>query len=69
MLKNVKPLVIHTASAKGENIYDKLKEIFDRPTPPPVPQKTEAPAPAPAPATDAEPEVTSNSVPDDAPAA
>ena len=57
--------VIHTASAKGENIYDKLKEIFDRPTPPPVPQKTEAPAPA----TDAEPEVTSNSVPDDAPAA
>jgi hypothetical protein len=59
--------VIHTASAKGENLFNKLKEIFDRPTPPPVPQVTEDPAPAPA--ADAGPEVTPNSVPDDAPAA
>ncbi len=28
--------VIHTASAKGENIIDTLVKIFDRPSPPPV---------------------------------
>ena len=59
--------VIHTASAKGENIYDKLKEIFDRPSPAPVPQETETPAPAPT--ADAGPEVTPDFVPDGAPAA
>ena len=29
--------VIHTASSKAENIFDKLVEIFDRPSPPPSP--------------------------------
>ena len=39
--------VIHTASAKGENIFDKLVEIFDRPSPPPAPIVIASPATVP----------------------
>ncbi len=39
--------VIHTASSKGENIFDKLEEIFVRPSPPPAPATVDSPAPVP----------------------
>lgn len=39
--------VIHTASSKGENIFDKLVEIFDRPSPPPDLATVDSPAPVP----------------------
>ena len=39
--------VIHSASAKGENIFDKLVEIFDRPSPPPAPIVIASPATVP----------------------
>lgn len=39
--------VIYTASAKGENIYEKMVEIFDRPSPPPAPVVVASPDPVP----------------------
>ena len=49
--------VIHTASSKGENIFDKLVEIFDRPSPPPVPDvvATSEPVPDSSPSKDSDP--------------
>ena len=39
--------VIHSASAKGENIFNKLVEIFNRPTPPRAPAVAASPEPVP----------------------
>ena len=55
--------VIHTASSKGENIFDKLVEIFDRPSPPPVPDVVDTSDPIP----DSSPGEDSNPVPDTGP--
>ena len=57
--------VIHTASAKGENLFDKISEIFDRPTPPPELKVTNTSAPT----VDSGPEAAPASVPDVTPVA
>ena len=55
--------VIHTASAKGENIFNKLVEIFDRPSPPPAPAVVDTPDPVP----DSGPDENLNPMPDGQP--